>query len=413
MNSKEYDILCVDMDAFFVSIEQASNPLLKNHPVAVSGSGKRGVVVTSSYEARAKGVRTGMSVAEAKHICSDIIIINSLGRKYSYISSKIAEFLQTISPNSAMFSIDEAFLDITGSGFTSDVAAFMIKSYVKQNFGITCTVGVGCNKLIAKMATHVNKPDGYFKVNRNEALAFIDSFKLSDIWGIGKRSARKFAELGIFSAADIRIFGESNLEEMLGLYGKNIYRLVSGESETQIKDDSEQVKSFSHAMTFPKDICNEHIISAYILQLSEMVSSRARKHLYSGRTITLTVRTPEMKTFCFSHTLTFNTSATHHIYDCAMALYKSNWNNKSYIRLLGVSLSNLGRKGINYTNTDDILKSADKKNKLSETVDILNDKFGTRTLTYASVIKCKRKGSSVISPSWRPDGARNINIENN
>lgn len=394
MRYDEREILCVDMDAFFVSVEQASDPSLKGRPIAVVGSGKRSVVVTSSYEARAKGVKTGMSRKDAQKVCPEIILIPGRMRKYAAVSAGIAKFLQSVSPESAMFSIDEAFLDITGTGFSSDNAAYMIKSRIKQNFGITCTVGAGPNKLIAKMATHVNKPDGYYRVSGKDALAFMDSFRLSDIWGIGRSSVRKFTSMGIFRASDMRLFGERRLEEMMGLPGRNIYRLVSGESECSIPKDREEMKSFSHSMTFPKDISSRSEACAYLLQLSEMVSSRARKNSYYGRAVTLTVRRPDMSTLNFSHTLSFKTSATHHIYDCAVKLYDGNGVVKEPVRLLGVSLSGLGHRGIASSSVEDMITEGAVKNRLYRAIDAVNMKFGERTIGYASVMKCERKKGS-------------------
>ncbi len=410
---QERKILCVDMDAFFVSIEQASNPKLKGKPVAVSNAKTRSVIVTSSYEARARGIKTGMNISEALKICPELIVVYGYGRKYTSISTKIAEFLQKITPEIAMFSIDEAFLDITGISLRPDEVSYLIKTFINKNFGITCTVGVGPNRLIAKMATQVNKPDGYYIVNKKDILSFIDSFKLSDIWGIGRHSVAKFAELGIFSPLDMRFFGEKKLEEKLGLNGINIYRLVFGESEESIPKDNKDIKSFGHSMTFKDNLKNRDIVLAYLLQLSEMVSSRARRHFYTGKTVTLTVRLSDMITLSFRHTLSFKTSSSHHIYDCVRSLFDKNFNENYKIRLLGVSLNNLFYKGVDYSNIEDISnKFILNKNKLYSIIDNINHKYGERSISYGSILKCHRKGNTVIPPSWRPNGEKNLNIEN-
>lgn len=396
-----------------MSVEQASNPTLKDKPVAVVGSKKRGVIITSSYKARARGVKTGMNVYEAEKLCPEINLIYGYGRKYTSISIKIAEFLQTISPEMTMYSIDEAFLDITEIEIPAIDISYLIKTFIKKNFGITCTIGIGSNKLIAKMATSVNKPNGYYKVYKKDITSFIDSFSLSDIWGIGRKSVAKFNELGIFTPKDMRFYGETKLYEMMGINGLNMYKLVFGESEESIPKDKKEVKSFGHSMTFQENINNKNIAFAYLLQLSEMVSSRARKHLYTGRTVTLIVRNKCMATFTFRYTLTFKTSSSHHIFNCVTKLFEENIIDDYEIRLLGVSISNLFHKGIRYSNIEDLCdKKYKNKNTLYNTIDNINNKYGDRTVTYGSVLKCSRKGSSVIPPSWRPTGEKNINIEN-
>lgn len=407
-------ILCVDMDAFFASVEQASNPNLRGKPIAVIGAKERSVIVTSSYEARKLGVKTGMNKFTALKVCPNLILVEAKGRKYTAISTVIAEILKSITSESAMYSIDEAFLDITGTGLSPSTVAYMIKSMIKQKLGITCTIGAGPNRLVAKMATHINKPDGYYEVDSCKIIPFMDSFKLLDIWGIGRKTTKKLNTMGIYTPSDLRNFGEERLENLLGIPGKILYKLVSGESEASIPKPNPDMKSVGHSMTLSKDITEKNEVANYLLQLSHMVSSRARKHNYFGKTVTLTVRFADMSTMNFSRSFPFHTSSTRHIYDKALELFDNNVKFSRPIRLLGVTLSGIGKYGIKSSSIEDIVDNKnDRWNKIYSAVDDINIKFGDKTVSYASTLNCSRKGNTVISPSWQPDGVRNINIDDN
>ncbi len=413
LNSETRDILCIDMDAFFASVEQASNPSLRGKAIAIVGAKERSVIVTASYEARKKGVKTGMNSFQATKICPTLQYVTGSVSKYTTVSKGVAEILQTITPDVAMYSIDEAFIDITGTGLTPKEAAYIIKSKVKEAYGITCTIGAGNNRLIAKLATSINKPDGFFQVLPSETIPFVNSFKLSDIWGIGRQTTKKLQSLGIYTPQAVRDYGEDNLVKLFGINGKILFRLVSGISENSIPKYDEDMKSIGHSMTLAENLTDKDSVYSYLLQLAEMVSARARKNNYSGKTIALTVRFSDMQTVSFRKTIEFRTSATHHLYYVAKSLFDANFKTFEPIRLLGISITSLDHLGSTYTNVDDLVdeKQVDRK-KLYEAMDELNTKFGKRTVTYASVLKCRRKGSSVIAPSWKPDGERSFDLEN-
>ncbi|WP_022849834.1 DNA polymerase IV [Limisalsivibrio acetivorans] len=397
-------ILCMDMDAFFASVEQASNPKLRGKPIAVIGSKERTVVVTSSYEAREYGVKTGMTKYEALKACPWLEVVVGRTRKYTYVSKEIYNFLKTITPDVEAYSIDEAFLDLTGTGYSPEDAAYMIKSFVKRSFDITCSVGSGPNKFVAKMATGVNKPDGFYHVPEDDVLDFVDGFRLKDFWGIGRRLSKRFANMGIFTPGDLRELGEERLVEMFGINGTRLFRLAHGEYPKGIDDDDPPAKSIGHSMTLPRDIRSREAASDYILQLSEMVSSRARKNKYSGRTISVAVRYTDMSTHRQMHMIPFFTSATHHIFETAMEVFDEIWNGEP-IRLLGVSLSKLVTNCVTLQNVSDEGRNwAD----IYDAMDSINEKFGSQTLSFGSMLNCTRRGAGVISPAWRPEGMRDV-----
>jgi len=396
----------MDMDAFFASVEQASNPALKGQPIGVIGSQERTVVVTCSYEARKFGVRTGMSKYEALRVCPHLKLVPGRNRKYTYISKQITDYLLTITPDVEVYSVDEAFLDISDVLNTSDEISYMIKSFVKKNFGITCSLGVGSNKLIAKMASGIKKPDGYYKVESGDEIDFIDRFKLGDIWGIGRRLEKRFNNMGIFKPKDLREFGEDKLTDMLGINGSHLYRMVCGEYLSGVNTDDPPVKSIGHSMTLPTNLYNREQAANYLLQLSEMVSARARKNSYAGKTISLHIRDIELQSVRKMKTIPFFTSATHHIYETVMEIFDEIWE-KRPIRALGVSISKLVPGLIQLSTTMD----ADKRwDDIYKAIDSMNGKYGDFTLSFGSVLNCKRIGSRGISPAWRPKGARDVDV---
>ena len=397
-------ILCMDMDAFFASVEQAANPHLRGKPIAVIGDRERTVVVTCSYEARAHGVRTGMSKYEAQRACPWLTLVTASTRKYTHISSEITRFLRTITPNVEVYSIDEAFLDISECDTDPVTISYMIKTHIKRNFSITCSVGAGPNKLVAKMASGVHKPDGFYLVEPDEAVEFMDSFELGEIWGIGRRLSAKFRNMGIFNTADLRRLGEERLTEMFGINGTRLYGMTHGRYWDGVDKEEPPVKSIGHSMTMPHDIRSREEAAAYLLQLSEMVSARARKNGYSGKTIHIVIKNTEMGSVGKRRTFGFFTSATHHIYEIALSIFDEIWEGEA-IRLLGVSLGSLVPGCVTLSN---IMDNFGNWPEIYGIIDEINEKYGKMSVSFGTILKCKRKGAKTISPAWRPEGTRNV-----
>ncbi|MCX8083454.1 MAG: DNA polymerase IV [Calditerrivibrio sp.] len=399
---------CLDMDAFFASVEQASNPALKGKPIAVIGAKERTVVVTCSYEARRYGIKTGMSKYEALAKYPDLILVVGNNQKYIYISKQIVEFLSQLSPVVEAYSVDEAFFDLSHiKDLTYADIAYIIKSWIKEKFDITCSIGIGANKLIAKMASGVNKPDGYYFVKEDDSISFLDEFRLSDIWGIGKKLESRFLSQGISSLRDIRRLG---VEEMVKRFGKNgiyYYEIANGRHSPLISDEP-LVKSVGHSMTLPRNIYSMEELLPYVLQLSEMVSARARNNNIAGKTITVFLKYANMEKDSRRITLPYYTSATHHVYDVARDILKG-FNITMGVRLIGLSIGNLIHGCKVLINLFDNPRLVDIYNA----VDKINNRYGNWTICPASVLSCSRIGSKTISPAWRPDGVRNVHVTSN
>src|SRR5208337_1380448 len=403
-------IMCIDMDAFFASVEQQVNPKLRGKPIAVVGSGGRTVVTTRSYEARAFGVKTGMNVYEAKKLCPDLILVVGDNGKYAHTCSELSVIYSMYTPDIEIYSIDEAFLDITTTQHLfggPEAIGLSIKKEVKDQFGINCTVGIAPNILMAKLASDIAKPDGLRWIKPEDTEPLLKDLPVKDLWGIGSATAEKLELLGIRTCAELGKAPASILRNKFGIVGETLKRMGQGFCDRPLIVKEEDPKSIGHSMTLPKDISDREALKAELLKLSSMVCSRARKHGFVGKKITLTVRYSDFETFTKQATLQVHSNCTHEIYHNASDILDS-IRLIDKVRLIGVSLSDLMLE--NEVQLD-LFNGDAKRKSMLKAVDSLNDKFGDSTVTWASYLKAT-ESPSVISPAWKPSGVRNTNIKN-
>ena len=399
-------IVCVDMDAFFASVEQRDNPSLQGKPVAVIGSGERTIITTSSYEARAYGVKTGMTIYKAKKLCPQIIFVIGNNRKYAQICKKFEEICLRFTPDVEVYSIDEVFLDITGSYHLFNTPENLVKSIrktVTDELGLTCTAGVGSNILIAKLASDQAKPDGFRWIREDMTASLLETLPVNKLWGIGSQTAEKLKAMGITTCGQLGRAPLSVLTKKFGVTGGRLKDMGNGKTDRQIEVRTQEPKSIGHSITLPKDIWQRDEIKRCLLMLSEKVGRRARRYGYEGQRIALTVRYNDFKTFSKQTTLLVHTNDTAEIYRSAIAILDSIKLTGS-IRLLGISLSSLG-KGMRQMSLFDE-GSYRKSSAVNKALDTVNEKFGENTITFASVIT-EKTDHGVISPAWRPSGVRN------
>lgn len=408
-------IMHVDMNAFFASVEQQNKPELRGKPIAVIGSAKRTVITTSSYEARAFGVKTGMNTWEARQKCPHIIFVVGDNRKYTWTSSQIIKLLHQFTPLVEVFSIDEAFLDVTGSMSlfgSAERIAHLMKAEIKHHFGITCSIGIAPNKLLAKLASDMQKPDGLTIIRPEEISRVLDRVPAKDLCGVGNKTARQLTLYGISTCGDLGRFPVDILKKRFGIIGEQLSRMGRGMDDSPVipSDDAEEVKSVGHSMTLEKDIEARQDILKFLLQLSEMVGRRARRYNVWGKTITLSIRYADFDTWVGKQeTLRNYINQSEDIYKAAVAILDSLVLMQP-VRLLGVRLSNLRYE----SNQLPLFPEERKKAQLVNAMDEVNDKFGNFSITFGSLLdgeKAKDKGSHVISPAWRPDGIRNVEVK--
>jgi DNA polymerase-4 len=401
-------ILCVDMDAFFASVEQQVNPELKGKPIAVTGAGERTVITTSSYEAREYGVKTGMTPSEAKKLCPHIIFVVGHNKLYAEICGRLEKICERFTPDMETYSIDEIFLDITGShhlfGGPEELAR-TIKKTVKEELGINCTVGMGPNILIAKLASDLAKPDGLRWIQKEMAPSVLQSLPVKKLWGIGRHTEEKLRVMGIKTCGELGAANLSVLTKKFGVLGGQLKAMGNGILDRPLESAARDPKSIAHSRTFSRDIWRREEIEPQLLRLSEMVGRRARRYGYKNKKVTLTVRYADFKTFTRQTTLDTYTNDTGEIYKTALSILDGIRLVKS-IRLLGVSLSSFGN---NKQMT--LFEKTDRKDReaLLKAMDTVNEKFGEDKITWASTVN-QEKGHSVISPAWRPSGVRKSDV---
>jgi DNA polymerase-4 len=405
-------ILHIDMNAFFASVEQQSNPELRGRPIAVIGSAKRTVVTTSSYEARAYGVKTGMTVWEAKKKCPDLILVVGNNRKYTWTSARIIGIFLDFTPLVEVFSIDEAFLDITGSlGIfgNPERIAYLIKARIRHRFGITCSIGIAPNKLLAKLASEMRKPDGVTIIRPEEVTRVLESIPVKDLCGVGCKTAGKLMLFGIRTCGELGRFPVEILRSKFGIIGEYLHRMGLGIDDSPVipAEEAEEVKSVGHSMTLERDIDERKEILKFLLQLSEMVGRRARRYSVWGKTVTLSIRYADFDT-CVGkqETLPRYINQSGEIYRAAVNILDTLVLPQP-VRLLGVRLSSL-----RYQSDQLPLFEEDRKKALMiGAMDEVNDRYGDFAVAFATLLDERNKGSHVISPAWRPDGIRNTEVK--
>ncbi|MFH0732974.1 MAG: DNA polymerase IV [Candidatus Omnitrophota bacterium] len=399
-------IMHIDMDAFFASVETRDNPALKGKPVAVAGANQRTVIVSPSYEARVFGVKTGMTKSQARSLCPSITFITANTHKYTRACSEIVKILYSFTPDIEVYSIDEFFIDVTNSLHLfgpAEQTAQMIKDKIKKELKLPCTVGISYNKLLAKIASDNNKPDGLFEIDSKNKNTVIGKLDVSSIWGIGPSTSKKLYNIGVVTLNDLKSLSMEFLNEKFGMYGLTLYNMARGiwDDEVVTADKQEQAKSIGHSMTFSADANGIEELRGYLLELCKKVAERLRRENLKGKCVSVTVRYKSFKTFSRQKSTNALIDTTERIYKIATDILKS-IDLKEPVRLLGVSISRLRQdeyKGF-------LFKEEEKRHKIDTVLDQITAKFGNTAITLGSLVN-KRSYKRVISPAWRPSGARN------
>lgn len=401
------------MNAFFASVEQAANPELRGKAIAVVGGHGRTVITTSSYEARAKGVKTGMAIWEAKRACPELIIVVGDNKKYTYTSTEINRIFREYTPEVEAFSIDESWLDVTHSlsifGSAENIA-YLIKARIKHRFAITCSIGIAPNKLLAKLASDMQKPDGLTIITPENVSRTLEYMPIKELCGIGKKMERHLNMMSIYTCGELGHCDEARLTRKFGIIGRRLKEMGQGIDNSPVVRSGEEgdVKSVGHSSTLERDIDDPVEIRRFLLQLSEMVGSRARRYGVSGKTVHLYVRYADFfSSWGKQNTLKSFINQSDDIYKAAVGILNT-VELEQPVRLLGISLSNLK----NQAEQLPLFEAERKKLFATQAMDSINERFGRMSVTFGSLIPGKERGGShVIPPSWRPDGVKNIDVE--
>lgn len=396
-------ILHVDMNAYFASVEQASNPALRDKPVAVGGGvgGKRSIVAAASYEAKARGVKTAMPAWEALKICPDLIIVSGDMSKYIYTSNEIIKILKTYTDLVEVFSIDEAFLDVTDTmqrfggafGLAKD-----IKRKIKERFRLTCSIGVSHNKFLAKLAGELQKPDGLVIIKPEDVPNKLIDIPVATLCGVGRKIEKYLHELGIYNFGDLNKYPRLKLVKRFGtVYGEQLYHMGQGLGSDNVCPESYRpdAKSMGHSYTLPKASTLEEA-KTYLLRLSEQVGRRLRKHKYRGNVIHVSVGFGSFKFWGKQIKIEDYVDDGYKIFKIAQQMVEKHIDKKrsNEIRFVGVTVANL----IHNLDQISIFEKEEKEKRLLVAVDEINDRYGENCVERAGIMQAVLQPKSGMAP---------------
>ncbi|WP_281227522.1 DNA polymerase IV [Flavobacterium aquiphilum] len=335
-------IIHIDMDAFYASVEQMDNPELKGKPIAVGGAENRGVVSAASYEARKFGVRSAISGFLAKKNCPDLIFVRPRFDRYKEISKKIHKIFHEYTDLVEPLSLDEAYLDVTNNkkGIPSaTLLAQEIRERIFNEVGLTASAGISVNKFVAKIASDYNKPNGQKTVNPDEVVSFLEQLPIQKFYGVGKVTAEKMFQLGIFTGLDLKSKTPEFLEKHFGKAGGFYYNVVRGIHNSEVKSHR-IAKSVAAEHTFDINLSSEVFMLEKLEKIAQELERRLKKHQISGKTITLKIKYSDFTQQTRSKTMPYFISDKALIFETVKELlYQEKM--KDSVRLLGISLSNL------------------------------------------------------------------------
>lgn len=379
-------ILHVDMDAFYASVEQHDDPSLEGRPVVVGGQGGRGVVAAASYEARRFGIHSAMPMVRARRLCADLVVVPPDFDRYTQVSRQVREVFTDYTPLVEPLSLDEAFLDVSGSvrlfGPPPEIGR-RIRVDVRERTGLSCSVGVAPNKYLAKLCSGKAKPDGLLHLRQAEVESFLRPLPVSDLWGAGPKTVERLHRYGFRTIGQIADSDSRTLERIVGeATGRQLYRLARGEDSRRVVPH-EPAKSLSAEETFDRDIDDPDELQRELLRLGEKVGRRLRNAGLAGRTVTLKVRFSSFRTVTRSSTLELPTDRTHDLVEIAGELLDGLRLERARVRLLGVGVSNLTEGSA----ARQLELDADRRWEDAErTADRLEERFGGPVVTYGALL---------------------------
>jgi DNA polymerase-4 len=387
---RERAIIHVDMDAFFASVEQHDQPQYKNRPVMVGGTGDRGVVAAASYEVRKYGVFSAMPMSRARRLCPHAVVLPVRMSRYREVSAEVFRIFRETTPEVEGLSLDEAFLDVSGSlalfGSIETIGA-SIRAAILNRTGLHASVGMAHNKYLAKLASDAGKPNGFVHVPRDGVLSFLDPMPVSRIWGIGKHTLPNIQKLGILTIGQLRNADPAVLRPVLGQRTGHFLSLAKGEDDRDVVA-SRADKSLSREVTFDQDINQPRELLAELQRQVESVSGRLRSQGLVARTIQIKVRDHRFLTVTRSRSLVAPTASTEVVFKQARDLLQK-WLQEHLntpVRLLGVGLTGLEEpdaRGIQYDTT--------AQQTLDKTLDEIKRRYGDGKATYALALETAKK----------------------
>lgn len=388
MATRVRQIIHLDMDAFYASVEVLDNPELKGKPVIVGGPKQRGVVSAASYEARKFGVHSALPTAQAMALCPQGFFLPVRMARYKEVSDQIFEIFHRFTPLVEPLSIDEAFLDVTASQQLfgpAEAIARRIKNVVREDIGLTVSAGVAPSKLVAKIASDLNKPDGLTVVPEGKVRQFLAPLPIERLWGVGRVTQKDLSLLNVKTMGDLSRLPKDLLQRRFGQQGLQLYFLSKGIDDREVQPER-KAKSIGREETFPEDIREKERAGKELLALSHRVAKRLRRHKAAGQTITLKVTYHDFTRITRSLTVPAATDDGRKIYRVCLDLLEKTEIGKKSIRLLGIYLSHLTKPGEGQLFLFDQNNGFKKGTKLNNALDAIQEKYGDQAIRPGSLL---------------------------
>ncbi|MCB0193401.1 MAG: DNA polymerase IV [Anaerolineae bacterium] len=388
-------ILHLDLDAFFCAVEEQRDPSLVGQPFAVGGRpDQRGVVASCSYPARTFGIHSAMPMARAVRLCPQLIVVPSRHQAYSTVSKQVMAQLHSMTPLVEQLSIDEAFLDVTDLPDPAEQLARQLQVTILDKLALPNSLGVATNKLVAKIANNVGKasalkgrtPNAITVVPAGHEAAFLAPLPVSELWGVGPKTAESLVRLGLHTIGDIARQPEKDLVRRFGKHGLDLARRAKGIDDRPVETEHE-AKSISQETTFAQDVTDREKLRITLRRQSEQVGRRMRKAELFGSTVRLKIRWADFTTLTRQVTLTQPTQLDNEIYEHVLHLFDTVWPDGKRVRLIGVGVSNFdapARQLELWGNNNE----ADQR--LQDTLDTLRDRFGNQAIRRGNQLKKRR-----------------------
>ncbi len=392
-DERERMVIHLDMDAFYAAVEVLDAPSLRGKPVIVGGGKERGVVSSASYEARKYGIHSAQPTATAMRLCPHGIFLPVRMGRYREISQRIFSIFHRFSPLVEPLSLDEAFLDVTGStrlyGPPEEIAR-KIKQQVETETGLTVSAGVAPSKFVAKIASDIQKPDGLTIVPQNKIRDFLNPLSIDKLWGVGRATREILHHLGVRTIGDLGRLPSELLVRKLGKHGLHLHLLAHGVDERDV-DPEREVKSIGHEETYPEDIRDTELARKELLALATRVARRLRGHGFAGKTVTLKVKYHDFTRITRSVTLPRASDDGREIFQSCCVLLRKTEVGKKPVRLLGVSLSQLilPDKEEQLALFDE-MQSPPMRKRLNKALDSISDRFGDEAIVPGTLLSLKK-----------------------
>lgn len=380
-SGSETMVIHVDMDAFYASVEMREQPNLRTQPVVVGGTSGRGVVAAANYTAREYGIHSAMPISRALRLCNRLVVVAPNFALYTKISAQIHAIFHRYTPLVESLSLDEAFLDVQQSiklfGSETRIAR-AIQQQIKDELNLVASVGVAPNKFVAKIASDIDKPQGFRVVEAHAIQGFLDPLPVARVWGVGKVTQRKLQRLGIATIGQLRCMSMTKLRQHFANQGEHLHRLAHGIDARKVICDR-QAKSISNETTFALDMHELDSVREILLRLSEQVARRLRAQGLYGKTISIKIRDTDFNTTTRAHTLAEPTHATQLIWRVVQGLFAQHVSDQTKpLRLVGVGVSNLLEQPAQQQTL--FAMEADRQEQLDTLTDAVTQRFGVKAL---------------------------------